>query len=401
MKSIKIFKIYPHNYPLSKQQNASIVLVSLPFIKQSQFTYQIISSYCENPSLENNITFIKKEDCFADNYQEQGNKNIWNVDFRIDYTKYLKAVVSLIKLQSPDLVEVEFDVKLSSDLTKHIKQPVILINHINMIKSSPWFYIKNFFRIRNIAAFIFVSHYFKKRFTLFYPFWSKKAYVVHNSYDHIKPQSANPSGLNWVKKQDQIVFLGKATLRKGIKEYLEAVSLFLEQNLAKNPTWQAIVIGAIEKKREKDTLEAIKAQPLIKKYLDNKKLIIYENLNNQEAFKYLENAKIAIFPTIPRLHQEGIPTVALEAALAKCLIISSLSGGYSEVNPFTITHLNKVKVNEILDKLNIFVNNSKLLQETSQQQHQFVLDNFNISSLGKKFEQIKLEIWKRSQRKNK
>ena len=379
---MKIIKVYPHKYPLHKMQNASVFLASKPYFEGSIHDIKIISSFCENKLDDKKIIYVGE----PNNFTTTDSNLSSNINTSIKYENYLKEVVAKIKELSPDLVEVEMDLDLASDISSEIKDiPVILVSHLNIIKSSIIKNFKRFFKIRKIYAFIFVSNYFKSQFLKYYPFLRNKTYVVHNSPQHV-PQDL----LYDIPKENQIIFLGRATKRKGIKEFLQGVSKFL----LSNKNWKAVIVGSLEQQKEIDYLNEVLKDHDINKLLDEGRIILRKNLSNTEAFEELKKSKIALFPTIPKKHQEGIPLVALEAGLAKCLIISSNSGGYPEINPFKETILKKVSSENILAKLKYFCDNEEATKNLATQQHLFVSETFNFTKLIKQFDKTREEIVK-------
>ncbi|MDR0483904.1 MAG: glycosyltransferase family 4 protein [Alphaproteobacteria bacterium] len=380
---MKIIKVYPHNYPLHISQNASIVSASMPYISYSSFDIKIISSNTANPVKNENIIYV------GDIFKESLNKDTDlsnNINSLVKYEDYLNLVISKIKEINPDLIEVELDLDLASDIAKSIGNiPVALICHLNLIKSSVIKNVKRFFKIRRISAFIFVSHYFQKRFLRYYPFYKNKTYVVHNSYKHIKEDIIFDT-----KKENQIIFLGRATKRKGIKEYIKGVSQFL----LKNKDWKGVIVGSLEQQKEIDYLNEVIKDESVDSLIKEGRILIYKNQSNSKAFEELKKSKIAVFPTIPKKHQEGIPMVALEAGMAKCLIVSSTSGGYPEINPFKESILTEVSSKSILEKLEYFSSREEAINSLSQKQHEFIKETFLFDKLRQKFDQVRENILK-------
>ncbi|MCL2567459.1 MAG: glycosyltransferase family 4 protein [Alphaproteobacteria bacterium] len=381
---MKIIKVYPHNYPLSIKQNASIVSASMPYVNYSKHDIKIISSNTVDKIKDENIIYIGEK--FKESTQ-QGNADLSaNISYSISYKNYLQETVSKIQHIQPDLIEVELDLDLAYDIASNVKNiPVVLICHLNLIKSSVFKNIKRFFKIRRIAGFIFVSCYFQKRFKHFYPFYAKKTYVIHNSYKHI-----NENLIFDVPKENQIIFLGRATKRKGIKEFFEGLSIFLQHN----NDWHGVLVGSLEQQKEVDYLNTILAIPVIDSLIKKRRILIYKNLSNAEAFAELKKSKIAVFPSIPKKHQEGIPMVALEAGMAKCLIISSSSGGYPEINPFKEAIIENVSAKAIAKKLEYFSNNTELMENLRQQQHKFIKQEFVFGKLMAEFDAVRENILK-------
>ncbi len=366
---MRIIKVYPYQYPVHFLQNSSIFLASKPYVDGSIHDIKILSSFTVNKISSENIIYVGDE-----------NKNI-------TYDYYLKEITKLINELSPDLIEVEMDLKFASDIALNVRNiPVVIICHLNLIKSSFFENIKRFFQIRNVSHFIFVSHYFKNKFLKYYPYLKNKVYVIHNSSNHISKELISD-----LTKENQIIFLGRGTIRKGVREYLEGVSKFL----AINKDWKALFVGFLDKQRDIDFLEKIFKKPEVDSLIKEGRLKILTNITNSEAFNLLKKSKISVFPTIPRKHQEGIPLVALEACLAKCLMISSTSGGYPEINPFKETIIKKVSSNSILEKLNYFCNNDEKIKEFSKKQHEFMKENFTYDNLMKQFDETRKDILKK------
>lgn len=390
---MNILKVFPAIYPVAKNQHASIVTAALPYVEKSKHNIKIVSSYTDYP-LDNkklNIIYVSKKDCMFEKTDILEDK-IWNVDYRVSIEKYNETLLKIIEEEKPDLIEVEFDPSLAGYLSKNVNNiPVALVNHITLVKSDPIKNLLSIFTMNKIAGFIFVSNYFKRAFARSFPFYKHKSYVVHNSYEHILPYTKDTT------KKDQIIFVGRGTTRKGIKEYLQAVSTFV--NNQHNSNWNALAICSIENEKERVTLDSYKNISSVKQAIDTNKLKILENLPNQEAYGYLLESKIAVFPTTKK-HKEGIPMVALEAALAKCLMITSTSGGFLEINPFPRTIIKKVNVKNILYKLNLFTQHPDFLHKNQQSQYEYVRKHFNVIHLVEIYDRIRENIVERHKTKH-
>ncbi len=383
---MNILKIYPHIYSIDQNQKVSVVLASMPCVHKSSHNFQVISAHTNHKLEDEKIIYLSEEQCFLNADKLKNNDlSLYGFNPKVNYLLYLTSIKQLITEMNPkpQLIEVEFDLNLAYDIAKEFHNiPVSLVNHIDLIKSSPVKNIKTFLKLWHISGLIFVSHFFHKHFLKYFFFLKSKAYVVHNSYGHVSELDYN------TEKKNQIIFLGRANYRKGIKEYIQAISAFL----ADNQNWQGLIIGSFEKKREEEYFATLIENPQIQALITKGQLHIKTNIPNKDALKALMNAKIAVFPTIAKHHKEGIPLVALEAALAKCLIISSTSGGYPEINPFEETLLNRVSKNSILEKLITYTSNPAKMQEQQNKQYNFIKENFSLEKQTLEFDNIRSEI---------
>lgn len=221
---------------------------------------------------------------------------------------------------SPDLIVVQQHLPTAAALASRTRVPVVLHKH-NMIKAIPsgdisssfrrWFKLRQY---RELAGMIFVSEFCRKTFTSDWPDVRLPSSIVYNGLDFSQWQPSK-------QKLDEIICVGRAAPEKGIKEAALAVANVLKDQVG----WRARFILS-EPNRFPAYLEEVLA---VIRPLGNR--ITVEMSQPFAAVKErYQNAAIAI---IPSKWEEPFGRTALEAHAAGCAVISSGTGGLSEICP--------------------------------------------------------------------
>jgi len=377
-----IVKVFPHNFPIGKNQNMSIWLVSKYVMLFSKFAknFLIISPKAESPLEGFNIHYIaplKKSDLKETSFGD------WNISNAIERKDYTEQVVSYIKTVKPKLIEVENDIRLAGNIAKVCTNiPVVFIPHVVVAKRKFISRLMQYWRyIKPITKIIFVSYNHQKHFYKSFFYSKKPSTVIHNSYAHVKAKNVNFS-----EKLNQIIFAGRAVTFKGYQDFILGVLPVLQ----KKQDWQGVAVLSIETENMNNEVEAFLKKPEITEAIKNGSLKVIKNLPNNLLFKAFAKAKIAVFPTHPSW-LEGLPLVAIEAHLAKCALITSANPGFKELSSNNILYLDEINPSDITAKINYLIDNPKALENLALSGYKHITNNYNIEKLVKKYDQIREE----------
>ena len=156
--------------------------------------------------------------------------------------------------------------------------------------------------LENVDKIIFISKWVKQRFFKDLPILSdNKTQIIYHSIDPIKKK---------VKKNKQIIFVGKLNESKGYDLYCK--SMFKVLNTNKN--WIALSIG--EEKR-------------FQNYPTHSRHKNLGQISHKKVMDYLSKSEIAI---IPSRWEEPFGRTALEASSRGCATIISTKGGLTETS---------------------------------------------------------------------
>jgi glycosyltransferase involved in cell wall biosynthesis len=189
----------------------------------------------------------------------------------------------------------------------------------------------------------------------------------------------NNKSLALLKRQNEILFLGRIGERKGIYDLLHAF-----QKVVKVIPDAILKIGGDG--------EVDKAKDLTSKLNLSKNVEFLGWVNEEEKYKLLNNAKVYILPS----YNEGLPMGLLEGMSAGLAVISTDVGGIPEVienekNGLLIKAGNKIQITNSLIKV---LTNNQLLEELGESARKSFLKSFNSKIMTNKVEEIYDEILK-------
>ena len=170
-------------------------------------------------------------------------------------------------------------------------------------------------------------------------------------------QSTNKKKINFKKKKNLIIFVGRLNKSKGYDIFGNAVINILN----KYPNWNSVVIG--DEPREK-----------IK--FNHKRFNILGFQSNNIVTKWFKKAQISI--TCSRI-EEPFGRTALEASSAGCAVIITNRGGLPEASPNAIK-LNKLTIKNLQNKIEGLIKNENLKRTLQKKIYKhFFLTNDYIS----------------------
>lgn len=354
--------IFPHNNPFAKLNKKPVVLSAFSYLKYSKHRDNIcvITPYVNQVEDCVKSIVVPKEDSKSK-----------------PYTKHVLSLLANLNVKS---LEVHQNIKLASEIAKHFPHiKVSLIKHndylINRIQEK-FYPIKLFFQIRylkNIYKVFCISQYVQDSLIKNYSKYQDKFILLYNNYGHL---DYNFDNIDINNKENTIIFVGKLNKRKGANLLLQVIPKIL----AKYPNYKVVIISAIFSSKNKyaKLLGKFIKNKSNEELIKNKQLVLLSNLSNSDVFAQLIKAKIAIVST---LKPEPFGLVALEYALAKCLVVSSGSGGLKEINGNYAIYLNHLNANDLFIKLDEAISNYDEYKQKAQDGFDFSRKKFNIMNL--------------------
>ena len=192
--------------------------------------------------------------------------------------------------------------------------------------------------LNSVDKIIFITKWVKKKFFEGLPSLSdNKTQVIYHSIDPFKKK---------IKKNKQIIFVGKLNKSKGYDLYCKAMFKILDSN----KDWKAYSIGEEKRFRNFPTHNRHKS---------------LGQISHSKVLNYLSKSEIAI---IPSRWEEPFGRTAMEASSRGCATIISKQGGLPETTDYAIK-LKKLDVKNIENEtINLIINKNlrKKIQINSQ-----------------------------------
>ncbi len=218
-----------------------------------------------------------------------------------------------VRQTNADLVIVQQHIPTAATIARNIDAPVILMRR-NFTKAAHG--IKRLHKLSQFAPLAgigFVSAACKRHFLDTWPEIQKPMDV---------PWNGLPMAI-WSphqKKRQEIICVGRCSRDKGILEAAKAMTALVDHY----PAWSARLVLAMSD-NDRDYFAAIKAaiEPA------GEKVVLEQNLSAFAVKQRFEHAEIAL---VPSRFEEPFGRVAMEALAAGCALVSSGTGGLSEVH---------------------------------------------------------------------
>lgn len=229
-----------------------------------------------------------------------------------------------------------------------------------------WFFNKV---LKKVKCFIFLSTDQKEGFLQLFPSLKERVLVLPNFIDVVE----TPLKKKFNEKLS-VLFLARLVKEKGVLELIKAASEINEKEIIVN------IIG--EGPCEKDITALIK-----EKKLANKVKFLGPKFG-EEKEEYLKNADVYILPSS---WKEGIPYTILEAMKFRTTVLCTPQGGLKDI--ITDGHNGifiKRDVENITYNLNRLIKSRPIIDEVSENAHQYLVENLSIDKAGESFKSIYL-----------
>ncbi len=325
---MKIASILPYKENYTLRGAGAVALWISDFIRDSEYkkdTYIIGSTKNKNYLTKNYINIDKINSKLNSTTKEYSNKII---------NKIRNLNFDILELHNRPIMVKEFFGKLNSKIILYFH------NDPTTMKGAKSVY-ERMYLLKNVDKIIFISKWVKKKFFENLPNLSdNKTQIIYHSIDPIKKD---------VKKNKQIIFVGKLNESKGYDLYCKSMLKILDQY----NDWCAISIG--EERR-------------FQNFPTHRKHINLGQIPHNKVLDYLSKSEIAV---IPSRWEEPFGRTALEASSRGCATIISNSGGLPETTDYAIK-LKKLNTKNIENEIIQLINNDKLRKKIQIRSKKFV-----------------------------
>ena len=315
-KNLNIATILPYkeNYTFTKASAASLWVSE--FFKKSKYK-------------KNNIIYghTKSKDYLSKNYK---NINLKNLKSKLKSTtnEYAEKLVIEINNNNFDIVEVHNRPLLLFKLTDKVKSKFIFYFHNDPLSMKGSKSIKERLNIlKNVDKIIFVSEWVRERF--FIDIDQKLQTKTEVVYPSVNKQKK-------IKKEKNIIFVGRLNYSKGYDIFKDAVVRILE----KFPKWKAYSIGDEDRRNI---------------YINHPRHKELGFVNHKKTLNILNKSEIAV---VPSRWEEPFGRTSLEATSRGCATIISNKGGLKETTNSAII-LNNLNSNELYTEIKKLITNNK------------------------------------------
>ena len=315
-KNLNIATILPYkeNYTFAKASAASLWVSE--FFKKSKYK-------------KNNIIYghTKSKDYLSKNYK---NINLKNLKSKLKSTtnEYAEKLVIEINNNNFDIVEVHNRPLLLFKLINKVKSKFIFYFHNDPLSMKGSKSVKERLKIlKNVEKIIFVSEWVRGRF--FLEIDQKLQTKTELVYPSVNKQKK-------IKKEKNIVFVGRLNYSKGYDIFKDAVLKILE----KFPKWKAYSIGDEDRRNI---------------YINHPRHKELGFLNHKKTLNILNRSEIAV---VPSRCEDPFGRTSLEATSRGCATIISNKGGLKETTNSAII-LKKIDSNELYLEIKKLITNYK------------------------------------------
>ena len=209
--------------------------------------------------------------------------------------------------------------------------------------------------VKNCSAICFVSKYLKNQYLKNINFMPKNLHILYNGVNY---NLKNP-----VKKEKNIIFVGRLVKEKGAHLFLEAAKVLSK----KYNKWKFIVVGSAYLGSEIETDFSRKIVSLVRQLGSNVEFTGY--LPHQKSQRMIEKSEILVVPSI---WNEPFGLVVAEGMIHGCAIITTNKGGIPEIIQDKGIILETINTQSIVDSIELLINDQPLRKQFQKK----VIDNF-------------------------
>jgi len=210
-----------------------------------------------------------------------------------------------------------------------------------------------------------------------------KIEIIYNAIDTNKYK---PLKNNNYKKY--LLYVAKFTKRKNQLTLLRAFQILINKNKIKYSKLQLILVGpssgAFSSKHKEVSQYYQKCINFINESLINDKVIILENINDDDLISLYQQATLFVFPSL----EEGFGMSLLEAMACGCPCIANNIEPMSEVLGPAGWLVNIENLDELIIAIETLLNNDELRQQLSCLARQRAISLFDITLIGKQFSML-------------
>ena len=280
------------------------------------------------------------------------NININTINSRFSSTtkEYSNRIIKKIENMSFDIIELHNRPIMVKEFYKKIDSKIILYFHNDPTSMKGAKTIdERIYLLNSVDKIIFITKWVKKKFFEGLPSLSdNKTQIIYHSIDPFKKK---------IKKNKQIIFVGKLNESKGYDLYCKAMFKILDSN----KDWNAYSIG--EEKR-------------FQNYPTHSRHKSLGQISHSKVLEYLGKSEIAI---IPSRWEEPFGRTAMEASSRGCATIISKKGGLPETTDHAIK-LKKLDVKNIENETIKLIKNKNFRKKTQINSQKYIKHNLKTNS---------------------
>lgn len=201
----------------------------------------------------------------------------------------------------------------------------------------------------------------------------KYADKIDNAFEHIIDFNRFSVKRNYDEREEQVGYVGRLSKEKGILNFLEAVNILIKKG--KNINFSICGEGELE--------EAVKEY--IKRWELQDKVKFKGWISEQELPHHLNNLKLIVIPS----YTEGLPNLMLEAMSSGTPVLANQVGSIPELirdgeNGFLLDDNSPENIaHHIIRSLD-----SPDLNRISDDAHEYIVNNFSLEDLRKRWAEI-------------
>ena len=325
---MKIASILPYKENYTKNGAGAVALWISEFLRDSMYRN---STFVFGSTLNNN--FLTR------NYINIDQKQITS---RLNSTtkQYSQKIIEKIKNSNFDIIELHNRPIMVKEFFQEVNSKIILYFHNDPTTMKGAKSIdERIYLLNNVDKIIFISKWVKKKFFEgLCNLSDNKTEIIYHSIDPFKKKN--------IRKNKQIIFVGKLNESKGYDLYCKSMFRVLDEN----KDWKSYSIG--EEKRYQN-------------YPTHKRHYSLGQISHNKVLNYLSKSEIAI---IPSRWEEPFGRTALEASSRGCATIISNRGGLPETTKYAIKLKNLDAKNIEFETIKLIKNKKhrKSLQTQSQ-----------------------------------
>ena len=335
---MKIASILPYKENYTKKGAGAVALWISEFMRDSIYKKDtFVFGYTSNKK------FLTK------NYI---NININTINSRLSSTtkEYSNKIIKKIENINFDIVELHNRPIMVKEFYKKINSKIILYFHNDPTSMKGAKTVDDrIYLLNSVDKIVFITKWVKKKFFEGLPNLSdNKTQIIYHSIDPFKKK---------IKKNKQIIFVGKLNESKGYDLYCKAMFKILDSN----KKWNAYSIG--EEKR-------------FQNFPTHKRHKSLGQISHNKVLNYLSKSEIAI---IPSRWEEPFGRTALEASSRGCATIISNKGGLTETTDYAIK-LKKLDVKNIENETINLIKNENLRKKIQLNSQKYIKHNLKTNS---------------------
>lgn len=280
-----------------------------------------------------------------------------------------RAFAEAARRLDPDIVVVHQHLPIAAGIARRLNAPVLLHRHGRVGSMSPVRRLRHWSRYRRFAKTIWVSQDARRSFELQFPSLAQHACTIYNGldFDEWSPRSV---------RDKLVLFVGRASPEKGVIQAAQGVA----RALRAQQDWRALFILSRLDGHD-DYLSEINEElsPL------GNRVSVRFDVEHSDVKAAFERAAVVL---VPSLIAEAFGRTALEAGAGGAALISSGSGGLSEITGDDALTLPTVTPGTIAHSLRSLINNETMQRDIAGALRSRVASKFDIRTVAQALDAV-------------